>query len=63
MGACGSFRTKKSHWLQMGFKMKQKANGDIDIYKMHIVLKGYSQVERRVDYKETFAPIERYISF
>jgi hypothetical protein len=26
------------------------------------VLKGYSQVERRVDYKETFAPIERYIS-
>jgi hypothetical protein len=47
----------------MGFKMKQKANGDIDIYKMHIVLKGYSQVERRVDYKETFAPIERYISF
>jgi hypothetical protein len=28
---------------------------------MHIVLKGYSQVERRADYKETFAPIERYI--
>jgi hypothetical protein len=41
----------------MGLKMKQKASGDIDSYKMHVMLKGYSQVERRVDYKKTFAPI------
>jgi hypothetical protein len=46
----------------MGFKMKQKEIGDIDNYKVHIVLKGYSQVERKVDYKEAFAPIARYAS-
>jgi hypothetical protein len=42
--------------------MKQKVSGDIDNYKVHVLLKGYSQVEKRVDYKETFAPIERYTS-
>jgi hypothetical protein len=31
--------------------MKQKASGDIDSYKVHVMLKGYSQVERRVKYK------------
>jgi hypothetical protein len=46
----------------MGFKMKQKASGDIDSYKVHVMLKGYSQVERRVEYKETFTPIARYTS-
>ncbi len=46
----------------MGFKMKQKASGDIDSYKMHVMLKDYSQVERRVDCKETFTPIARYTS-
>lgn len=42
MVAYGSFKRKKNHWLQMGFKMKQKTNGNIDSYKVHIMLKGYS---------------------
>ncbi len=36
----------------MGLKMKQKTSGNIDSYKVHIMLKGYSQVERRVDYQK-----------
>ncbi len=47
----------------MGFKMKQKASGDIDNYKMHIVLKGYSQVERRVDTKKTLHQLKGILQF
>lgn len=43
------------------FKMKQKANGEVECYKTRVVAKNSSQIEG-VDYEKTFALVARYIS-
>ena len=47
-----------SKWL---YKIKHDADRSIDKYKARFVARGFSQKEG-VDYKETFAPVARYIS-
>ena len=43
------------------FKHKLDANGEIMMYKAHLVAKGFSYVHG-VDYDETFTPVARYDS-
>jgi hypothetical protein len=43
------------------FKLKHKANGDIDRYKACVVAKGFSQIVG-IDCDETFAPVARHSS-
>ena len=38
------------------FKIKRNATGEINKYKAHLIVKGYSQVQG-IDYNETYAPI------
>ena len=41
------------------YRIKYKANGDIDKYKARLVAKGFAQKER-IDYEETFDPTTKW---
>ena len=45
-----------SKWV---FKIKHGPNGEIDKYKAHLIVKGYTQVEG-LDYTDTFAPVTKF---
>ena len=47
-----------SKWI---YKIKHTVDGSIEKQKARLVARGFSQKER-IDYEETFAPIERYTS-
>ena len=47
-----------SKWI---YKIKHVVDGSIEKYKERFVARGFSQKEG-IDYKETFAPVERYTS-
>jgi hypothetical protein len=38
------------------YKIKKKADGSLDCYKAHLVVKGFKQ-QYEVDYEETFSPV------
>ena len=46
---------------QWVFALKQGANGKVEQYKARIVAKGFNQIYS-VDYKETFAPVVKWVS-
>lgn len=44
---------------QVGFKIKQKADRSIDMYKSRLVVKDYIQQEG-IDDEEIFSPVARF---
>ena len=48
-----------SKWV---FRIKRGPDGNIQKYKAHIIVQGFTQVEG-LDYDQTFAPVAKFASF
>ena len=56
---CSSLTPIVSRVPKQVFRIKRKANGEIERYKAQLVAKGYSQ-RPSIDYDEVFAPTARW---
>lgn len=59
---CDLPQGRKSISCKWTFKLKYKANGDVDKYKARLVARGFTQ-EKGFDYSETYSPTAKLTTF